>query len=268
MIAQGLASNGATVYIAGRRLDVVEASAKAFGRHESGGTLIPLELDVTNKTSITKVASKIKAEHGKLDILVNNAGSVGPMSQFIGNRQAPENASAQSLGDALFAAESFEQWSDLFNANVSTVFFVTAALLGLLAEGAKGRPGSGSSVINIGSVAAITKLNQTHFCYNASKAAVHHLTQMLATEFAMKDFNVRVNGIAPGLFPTEITLLDLKVIDEQIDNIIAGLHRVPAKRAGRPKDIASAALYLASSAGSYVNGQILVADGGFVNVNP
>lgn len=140
-----------------------------------------VELDVTNKSSISKAASKIKAEHGKLDILVNksalvqfecillfttvptnSAGAVGPMSQFIGDRQAPENASAQSLGDALFASESFEQWSDLLNANVSTVFFVTAALLGLLAEGAKGRPGSGSSVINIGSVAAITKLNQTH----------------------------------------------------------------------------------------------------------
>lgn len=89
----------------------------------------------------------------------NSAGAVGPVSKFLGEPQAPENASAQALGDALFAAESFEQWSNLFNVNVSTIFFVTMALLGLLAEGAKS---SGASVINIGSVAAIMKLNQTH----------------------------------------------------------------------------------------------------------
>ncbi|KAG8864633.1 hypothetical protein FRB96_005137 [Tulasnella sp. 330] len=259
MIAEGLATNGAIVYIAGRRMDVVSKAAEAFGQRGNGGSLVPLEMDVIDKASIENAVARIEKEHGKLDILVNNAGQEGPVTKFIGDRQSPENASAGSLGKAVFDSESFEQWSNHFTVNVSSIFFVTMAFLGLLEAGAKARPTHGSAVINIGSISGIMTLNQDHFCYNSGKAAVHHLTKMMATEFGLK---------APGLFPSEMVDTGDKHIDEQVDKLSKSVLPVPAKRAGRASDMAACALYLASAAGSYVNGQILVPDGGWVTVNP
>ncbi|KAG8992278.1 hypothetical protein FRB94_011734 [Tulasnella sp. JGI-2019a] len=268
MIAEGLASNGAIVYIAARRMDVVSKAAEAFDQTSGGGKLVPLELDVIDKTSISKAVARIQQEHGRLDALVNNAGQVGPVSEFISDRQSPENASADSLGKAVFDSESFEQWSNHFTVNVSSIFFVTMAFLGLLEAGANARPNHGSAVINIGSISGLMTLNQGHFCYNSGKAAVHHLTKMLATEFGLKGHKIRVNAIAPGLFLSELVDPGDKHIDEVVDKLSGSLIPVPAKRAGRPSDMAACALYLASAAGSYVNGQILVPDGGWVAVNP
>jgi len=126
----------------------------------------------------------------------------------------------------------------------------------------------GAAVLNIGSICGVTKLNQDHFCYSSGKAAVHHLTLMMATEFASKGHKIRVNALAPGVFPSEMSGSGQKPIDEEIDEVAKGLNPVPAKRAGRSSDMAAAVLYLASSAGSYVTGQVLVVDGGFVAVNP
>jgi len=270
MISHGLASNGAIVYIGGRRLDVVTKTATDFEKESAGraGKLIPLELDVTNKDSIAKAVARIEQEQGKLDILVNNAGQVGPISPFLSDPQAAENTSAHSMGKGLFDSESFEEWSNHFTVNVSSIFFVTTACLGLLDEGTKKRPGHSAAVVNIGSISGVMTLNQDHFCYNTAKAAVHHLTKMMATEFALKGHKVRVNAIAPGAFPSEMAGAGLKDFDAEVDKIAKGLQAVPAKRAGRPTDMAAAVLFLASSAGSYVNGQILVNDGGFVTVNP
>jgi len=267
-IAEGLASNGAIVYIAGRRLDVVASAAETFKPASGGGKLIPFELDVTSKESISLAVAQIEKEQGKLDILVNNAGQVGPTSLFLGRHDSPENASANSIGKALFDNESFEQWSSHYTVNVSSIFFVTMAFLGLLDKGAKARPGQTAAVVNIGSISGVMKLNQDHFCYNSAKAAVHHLTLMMATEFALKGHQIRVNALAPGLFQSEMAGHGISDIDGAMDSIAKGLQPVPIKRAGRPQDMAAAILYLASSAGSYVNGQVLVVDGGFVAVNP
>jgi len=102
----------------------VAKAAEAFNNRSGSGKLVPFEMDVTNKDSIRQAVSRLVKEQGKLDILVNNAGQVGPMSRFLGNRKSSENTTAQSMGTALFEAESFEDW-----ANHYTVMFFPSSLL-------------------------------------------------------------------------------------------------------------------------------------------
>lgn len=268
-IAHGLASAGATVYISGRRYPLLcEIADKWNGsKPEDAGKLMPLgPLDVTDKDSIKGARDIIERDQGKLHILVNNAGQSGPTSPFLGDASAPERKNAETLGNGLFNNESFEQWTDLYKINTFSIFFVTTAFLGLLEKGSLDDPGRTSVVINITSISSVIKLAQEHFAYNSSKAAASHMTKMLATELAVKGVNVRVNAVAPGVWPSEMTLEHIGA--DTVDKIGKGLQPVPAKRAGHPGEMAGTVVYLASRAGEYTNGQELVVDGGYIAVNP
>jgi len=269
MMAKGFASNGAITYIGGRRKDVVEKAAADFGQGLSG-RIIPLELDVTSKESILKAVELIgSANEGKLDILINNAGQVGPKIKFFKDPSAPERADPETLGKALFDNEGFEDWSDLFSINTSSLYFVTTAFLGLLDKATRTDGPFSASVINITSISGSLKLAQNHFAYNASKAAGDHITQMLATELALKGIQVRVNAIAPGLFATEMTDKEGEAFNaEETTQVTGSLHPVPSGRSGTAGEIAGSALYLASRAGRYTNGQVIVVDGSVLAVNP
>ncbi|GAB1522098.1 Splicing factor [Rhizoctonia solani] len=273
MMAKGLAANGAKVYIGGRRKETVEKAAEEQGNGLSG-SLIPISLDVTSKESIENAVKLISSENdGKLDVLVNNAGQVGPASRFFSNPDAPERKDTETLGTALFRNESFEEWSDLFSVNVSSIFFVSTAFLGLLENASKTREtetgGWSSSIINITSVSGRMKQSQDHFAYNASKAAGIHLTKMLSTELALRKIPIRVNTISPGPFPTEMTGSEGSTIPADVVELITkGITKVPSSRGGLDKDIVGAVVYLASPASYYVNGQVITVDGGFLAVNP
>ncbi|KAF8752777.1 Enoyl-(Acyl carrier protein) reductase [Rhizoctonia solani] len=236
MMAKGLASNGAKVYIGGRRKDVVE---KAAGEHGSkiSGELVP-------------------------------AGRVGATSGFLSDPNAPECSDTDTLGKALFYNESFEGWSTAFSVNVSSVFFVSTAFLGLLENASKAREAeTGDGVLQL-------SISQV-FAYNASKAAGIHLTKMLSTELALRSIPVRVNSIVPGAFPSEMTGSEASVSAQgstltvaQVERIAQGITQVPSARGGLEKDIVGIVLYLVSPASYYVNGQALAVDGGFLAVNP
>jgi len=266
MIAQGLAANGAKVYITGRRKDVLEKSAASFEETEGSGEVIPLVMDITSRESISAVKKDIQAREGKLHILVNNAGQVGPVSRFFNDTSAPEHESAETLGQAMFNHESFEEWAQLYTIDSSSIFFVTMAFLGLLAKGSEDRANYTSCVINISSISGLWKLAQNHFCYNSAKAAASHLTKMLATEFAVKKIPVRVCGVAPGVYETGMTKDRLEKDD--IDKVALGLSPVPAERAGSAQEMAGTVIFLVSPAGNYTNGQEIVVDGGALCVNP
>ncbi|KAG8729400.1 Splicing factor [Ceratobasidium sp. 423] len=272
-MAKGLAANGAKVYIGGRRKEVVEKAAADYGTGISG-KLVPISLDVTNKESIENAVKLISSENdGKLDILINNAGQTGPMSRFLSDPNAPECKDTETLGAALFRNESFEEWSIPFATNVSSVFFVSTAFLGLLEKASKAREtetgGWSSSIINITSPCGQTKLSQRHFAYNASKAAGIHLTKMLSTELALRKIPIRVNSISPGVFPSEMTGMEgLIPTADDVERIARGITKVPSVRSGLDRDIVGAAMYLASPASYYVNGQVIAVDGGFLAVNP
>ncbi|KAI0338890.1 NAD(P)-binding protein [Trametopsis cervina] len=268
MIAQGLATNGVKVYITGRRKEVLEKSIASFERQDGSGEIIPIAMDVTNRDSITAAQKEVQAKEGKLHILVNNAGQSGPVSTFFNDTSAPEHQSAETLGQALFQNESFDQWAQLYTINSASIFFVTTAFLGLLAKGSEDRAQYTSCVINISSISGHMKLAQNHFAYNSSKAATAHLTKMMATEFALKNIPVRVCGIAPGVYESEMTAARLANNPKAVNSVGLGIQPVPADRPGTAHEMVGTVIFLASPAGCYTNGQEIVVDGGYLAVNP
>ncbi|KAJ7212279.1 NAD(P)-binding protein [Mycena pura] len=275
MIAQGLAANGAKVYITGRRKAVLDKVVDAWDQEKAASSPrdadscgISVQMDVTSRESILEVKKLIQDKEGKLHILVNNAGQVGPVSTFLRDPTAPECKDPETLGQALFDNETFGEWSDIYTINTFSIFFVTTAFLGLLDKGSRESqtPGFTSSVINITSMSGVIKVAQEHFGYNSAKAAASHLTRMMATEFAIRGVQVRVNSIAPGVYESQLTH-DV-IPPEMVDKVGKGLMPVPAKRAGTAQEMAGTVIYLASPAGCYTNGQEIVVDGGFIAVNP
>lgn len=141
----------------------------------------------------------------------SNAGIAGPKTKFDDHSKL----SSEKYSRAHLESEAFEGWNDVFNTNVSAVFFATMSMLPLLEAGNKQPPkqwqGNGfvkwnSAVINVTSISGIVKANQNHYAYNASKGAANHLTSMLAHELKYHaPFQLRVNAIAPGVFPSEMT---------------------------------------------------------------
>jgi NAD(P)-dependent dehydrogenase (short-subunit alcohol dehydrogenase family) len=264
MIARGLAANGAKVYIGGRRKEVLETVAAQWPVH---GKIVPLHLDVSDRDSIIEAKNIIEEKEGKLHILVNNAGIVGPISHFLNDPEAPQNANAETLGTALFNDDGPDAWSALYKINTFSIYYMTTAFLGLLDKGSRDFEGYTSSVVNITSVSGRVKIAQRHFAYNSAKAAAGHLTKMLATEIALKGIPVRVNAIAPGVYASEITL-DAITSLEDVASIAQSLIPVPAGRGGSAGEIAGTVIYLSSLAGCYTNGQEIAVDGGYSAVNP
>jgi len=266
MIAEGLATNGAKVYITGRRKETLEKSAASLAPN-SKGSITPLVMDVTDRDSILNAKKEIETREGKLHVLVNNAGITGPLSPFFNDTSAPQHKDPETLGMALFDNESFEQWSDLYKTNTFSIFFVTTAFLGLLSKGSADKEGYTSSVINITSISGLMKLAQNHFAYNSAKGAASHLTKLLSTELALKKVPVRVNAIAPGVYESELTTERWKATGN-VDAIGLGVMPVPVRRPGSAEEVAGTVIYLASPAGCFTNGQEIAIDGGYLAVNP
>lgn len=237
MIAAGFLANGAKVYISSRKAEVCDATAKRL-QEEYGGECVSMPADLSNLEGINGLADKI-AQEGNLDILVNNAGA--------------------SWGEPI--DEYSEQgWDKVMDTNVKGVFFLTQKLLPLLRK--SGTSDDPSRVINIGSIDGIKTGLFDAFSYGPSKAALHHLTRVLAASLVKE--NIIVNAIAPGPFPT--WMLSTGVGgggDVDIDWSSIG-DTNPRGRVGTPEDIAGLAIFLSSRAGAYTVGQTITCDGGVV----
>jgi NAD(P)-dependent dehydrogenase (short-subunit alcohol dehydrogenase family) len=231
MIAEGFLAQGARVYIAARHADQCRAAAS-----EMGPSCVAIPADLSTVDGVRKLAAEIESAEPSLDILVNNAGAAwgAPFDAF------PESG-----------------WDKVFNLNVKAPFFLTQALLpGLKAAAQAGRP---AKVINIGSIDGLRISPWETYSYQASKAALHHLTRKMAARLIGD--RIAVSAIAPGAFPTEMNRAARDKVDEYIASI-------PAGRLGQREDIAAAAIYLASRAGDYVVGEILTVDGGVTFAQP
>ena len=237
MIAAGFLANGAKVYISSRKAEVCDATAKRL-QEEYGGECVSMPADLSNLEGINGLADKISQE-GNLDILVNNAGA--------------------SWGEPI--DEYSEQgWDKVMDTNVKGVFFLTQKLLPLLRK--SGTSEDPSRVINIGSIDGIKTGLFDAFSYGPSKAALHHLTRVLAASLVKE--NIIVNAIAPGPFPT--WMLSTGVGgggDVDIDWSSIG-DTNPRGRVGTPEAIAGLAIFLSSRAGAYTVGQTITCDGGVV----
>lgn len=198
MSARALASQGARVYITGRRMPVLEGAVKAHNPdvQKQGGELVPIQMDVSDKASLQAAVEKITADAGKLHILINNAGVEGPVTRF--DAAADFSSGSEIERATLFAKrqwdnEQFADWDGVFRANTHALHFTSLAFLPLLAKGNADPPTRHAankdkfnrwtaSIVNITSISGIVHTAQNHFAYNASKAAANSLTRMLAHE--------------------------------------------------------------------------------------
>ncbi len=164
---------------------------------------------------------------------VTNAGISGPKAQ-------PDNSDAGELKAKLWQTEDFEGWNNVFNTNVTSVYFTTVAFLPLLQAAVETHGALSPSVIVISSMSGITRESQGHFSYNAAKGATVHLSKLMSAEF--QKANIRVNSIAPGYFPSEMTMGEsgednkTHLPDEKIQE----KGHVPAERPGSDEEMAQA----------------------------
>ncbi len=227
---EALCEAGAHVYVADRNAKVAEdgrARMKA-----KGYDVDVIEVDVTNSADVDAAAAKVLAEKGRIDVLVCNAGIVRP------------SAPAEDVGD--------EDWLDVVNVNLNGVYWCCRAFGRAMLTAGRG------SIVNIGSMSGlIVNKPQAQANYNASKAAVHHLTKSLAAEWGGR--GVRVNAVAPTYINTPLTALG-KSNKAMFDVWIDG---TPMGRMGEPDEVASVVLFLASDAASLLTGSIVLADAGY-----
>jgi NAD(P)-dependent dehydrogenase (short-subunit alcohol dehydrogenase family) len=225
-IAVAFAESGASVVVAARRTDEIEAVAGRI--REAGGNAIAVTTDVTDDDAVTALARAAVAEFGTLTDWVNNAGG-SPMRMPL--KDLPR-----------------EEWDRTIALNLTAVYVGSMVAAEFIERG---------SIINISSGAGTGPVpGSAH--YGAAKAATNSLTWTLSAELAP---NIRVNGVAPGAIPTEVMLTAVGKSEDQLDELLDEWN-IPLGRLGTPQDIGAACVYLASDAASWMSGEILRVGGG------
>jgi NAD(P)-dependent dehydrogenase (short-subunit alcohol dehydrogenase family) len=255
MITQALAANGAKVYVVGRTGEKLDTVVSTYNK-DIEGEIVALTGDVTNKDDVARLVKEIESREKCLCILVNNAGISSQTVQ-------PESGSATEMKQNLFdtSKTTAKDWLDTYETDVVSIFFMTSAFLPLLQRSSELHPHWSGTVVNITSISGLVKGAQHHFAYNAAKAAAGHLTRMLAGEIASAGHKIRVNALAPGVFPSEMTAGSS---DEFQKSHLAKEKyegKVPAGRPGRDIDMAQGILGLVCN--QYIDGHTLVVDGGY-----
>ncbi|KAL2149366.1 hypothetical protein VTH82DRAFT_8714 [Thermothelomyces myriococcoides] len=265
MMARALVAAGAArVYIVGRRVDVLQEAANSINRPS---VVVPLYCDVTSKVSLESVVSVVETDVGHLDLLVCNAGIGGPQAK----PPVKGVTSLEEWRDAQMAVR-VEDFGRTFEVNSTSVWFTTMAFLKLLDAGNKKGRGAGgvsSQVVVTSSIGAFNKAAPGGWAYGASKAAATHIAKMLSV--VLPTWGIRANCLCPGLFPSEMAAPIVKALGGSMtgDEIIpVDKSAVPLGRMGDMADMAGQILYLASRAGAYLNGNIIVADGGRLGTFP
>jgi len=270
-MARALAVNGAAkVFIIGRR----EAALKETASSVPGGNIIPLVGDVTSKESLQACADQVRAHVSAIDVLIANSGVSGPPVPSVDQQQQPIPLS--ELAQNMWTPTP-EAVTSTYAINVTGVHFTIAAFLELLDAANKKRPQPDSTtsvkprpqIITTGSIAGFNRRSFGNFSYGPSKAAVIQLTKVLAT--TLVPYDIRANVIAPGLYYTEMTH-DMYTAQgkTEIHNVEGTFDKavVPATRSGDEEDMAGVVLWLCSRAGAYINGCVVVTDGGRLSVLP
>lgn len=226
---EAFAEAGASVVVA--EINAQTGAETAREIRASGGRALLVETDVRSPDSAAKMAEAALTEFGQIDFLMNNAG----ITRWAAAEEVPQ-----------------QDWKDVIEINLSGLFYCCQAVAPHMIERQSGR------IINIASMSGlIANRPQAQASYNASKAAVIHLTKSLAAEWA--PHNIRVNAIAPGYMDTPMA----RPFFEDPEYGGRWIDAIPLRRPGRPEELAPIAILLASEASSYMTGATVVVDGGY-----
>ncbi|MFK7876288.1 MAG: SDR family NAD(P)-dependent oxidoreductase [Paracoccaceae bacterium] len=236
MAAESLVRAGAIVLMASRKGDACKAVAAELNALGASGTAIGFAGDVSTQEGVDALVAAVKTHTDRLDILMNNAGVTwgAPLGQF-----------------------PFQAWDKVMSVNVAGLFELTQKLLPMLI--ASGSVDDPARIVNVGSVMGEREMGDGAYSYSASKAAVIHLTKILAKELAGRA--ITVNALAPGPFVSRMTAFATQDVDTRAK---VGAD-VPLKRVGRDEDIAGCMLFLCGRGGAYVTGAVVPVSGG-INV--
>lgn len=225
------ADAGATVAVGSTNPEKVASAAREMGEGHSG-----LELDVSDEESVRAAVKKVTEDHGRLDVLVSAAGI---------NQRVP-------LVDT-----TLEDWERVLRVNLTGTFLACREAGRVMLTQEPRENGERGCILNIASIHSFVALAETA-AYGASKAAVAHLTKSLANDWS--EHGIRANAIAPGVFPTDIS----RPLIEGTPRGDAIIEHTPMRRFGKTGEIVGAAVYLCSDAASFVTGEVLTVDGGFL----
>ena len=235
MITSGFLANGVKVYISARKAPALIDKANEL-TEKYGIDCIPVPCDLSSMEGINEFVEIIEKKEEGIDFLINNAGA--------------------AWGEPL---ESFSEkgWDKVMDLNVKSIFFLTQKFKTLLTKNATEE--DPSRVINIGSIDGLNVPAMETYPYGASKAAVHHLTRVLAAKLVKE--NILVNAIAPGPYPSNMLGA---AVNHDYSEIAK---RNPRNRVGTPEDMAGLAIFLCSRAGAYTVGETITSDGGIVKTS-
>ncbi|KAJ5587402.1 uncharacterized protein N7459_003167 [Penicillium hispanicum] len=273
IMARALAVNGASkIFVLGRREDVLHETVTL----NPESTVIPVRCDVTSKESLEAAYQAVAAQTSHVDILFANGGIMGPMMR---SPQPKEDGSFPPLSefrDALYGVP-MDEFNKVLDVNVTGAYYTVLAFLPLLEAANRRRPATQPGVLApptalvviTSSIAGYIRKPPFSFAYNASKAAATHLVKMLSSSLA--PYDIRVNGISPGLYQSDMSGHIFKdqgvegggISDESVSRAL-----VPLGRSGSEQDFAGLIVWLASASGGYLNGNIIVTDGGRVGSVP
>ncbi|MBM7659602.1 gluconate 5-dehydrogenase [Bacillus mesophilus] len=227
-IAIGFAEAGANVVVCSRKVEACQEVSEKL--KELGVRSLALKCDITNPDDVSNLVEETLKEFGQIDILVNNSGATW---------------------GAPAATMPLEAWQKVLNVNINGTFLVSQAVGRTMIEQKSGK------IINIASVAGLGGTNPKYMDtigYNTSKGAVITFTKDLAVKWGQ--YNINVNAIAPGFFPTKMSQVLIERGKERI------LETTPLGRVGNDQDLKGVALFLASNASNFVTGDVIVVDGG------
>ncbi|WP_302059312.1 SDR family NAD(P)-dependent oxidoreductase [Paraburkholderia sp. CNPSo 3274] len=232
-VALTFAREGATIVAVDLSLAAAEKTAGLV--REQGGTSIAIAADVSRSEDVKQVVEQTTGKYGRIDILHNNVG-------------------IEYLGGPVDTPES--EWDRVHAVNLKSVFLACKHVIPHMeAQG-------GGSIINVSSTASLRASTETFLSYSSSKAAVNHVTRVIAAQYARKQ--IRCNAVIPGMMATpHVRTLYRHLDDDQFKEVMARRDAsCPMGRQGSPWDVANASLFLASDEASYVTGLLLTVDGG------
>jgi NAD(P)-dependent dehydrogenase (short-subunit alcohol dehydrogenase family) len=267
MMARALDANGAAkVFVVGRREENLNQTAST-GKN---GNIIALVGDVTSKESLGKIADQVSEQSDHLDVLICNSGISGPRTE-----PPPKKDGSPATLDEIrefcwnIPMEEFEQVNMV---NITGVWYTCLAFLPLLEATNKKRPAPSTiprpQIITTSSIGAFNRVPLGSLAYTTSKAGVVHMMKSMSTLLAK--FDIRCNVVAPGLYYTDMSAAAFQHLGIENGHEEGKFDRnlVPATRSGHEEDIAGVILWLCSKAGAYINGNVVITDGGRLGMVP